>query len=168
MKNTRLVTWFPAFLFCVIFFALVAYDAGYRINISPSVPVGIWKIAGPVTKDGYVVVTAGDHPGYRLAAERGYLIDRMPMLKRVVGTKGDIISYDVTERALTVNGRYIFMTEILSKDTEGRPLPAASFPVSLEAGEAWLSSENIRGYDSRYFGPVSEDILRGVTPLWIF
>jgi type IV secretory pathway protease TraF len=60
------------------------------------------------------------------------------------------------------------MTEIISQDTEGRPLPKASFPVTLRKGEVWLSSENIRGYDSRYFGPVSEDVLRRAAPVWIF
>lgn len=159
---------FLAALFCVIFFSLAAYGAGYRINISPSVPTGIWKITDSVAKGGYVVVAASDHPGYRLAMERRYLSNHMPMLKRVVATTGDIVSYDATERAITVNGGFIFATEILSQDTEGRPLPVASFPASLGNGEAWLSSENIRGYDSRYFGPVSEDLLRGAVPVWLF
>jgi type IV secretory pathway protease TraF len=90
------------------------------------------------------------------------------MLKRVVAAEGDFVSYDEWERAITVNGRYMPMTEILSRDTEGRELPRPLFPALLKKGEAWLSSENIRGYDSRYFGPVSTDLLQRAEPLWIF
>jgi type IV secretory pathway protease TraF len=78
------------------------------------------------------------------------------------------VDYSEEEKAVTVNGEYVLMTEIISQDTEGRPLPGASFPVTLRKGEVWLSSENIRGYDSRYFGPVSEDVLRRAVPVWIF
>jgi conjugative transfer signal peptidase TraF len=144
----------------------------YRVNLSPSVPTGIWKISGSEesgdVKNRYVVVRASDHPGYLLAVERGYLHDLTPLLKRVVATEGDLVSYDEGERAVTVNGEYVPMTEILSRDTEGRELPRASFPTVLKKGEAWLSSENIRGYDSRYFGPVSTDLLQKATSVWIF
>jgi type IV secretory pathway protease TraF len=90
------------------------------------------------------------------------------MLKRVVAVEGDFVSYDRQERSVTVNGGYVLMTEILSQDTEGRPMSSAFFPVWLQDRQVWLSSENIRGYDSRYFGPVSSDILRKATPVWIF
>jgi conjugative transfer signal peptidase TraF len=145
------------------------YHAGYRINLSPSVPAGIWRIReGGHARGDYVVVSPSNHLGYRLAVERGYLPEFSPMLKRVVAAEGDVVDYDEEERAVTVNGEYIMMTEILSRDTEGRVLPKTLFPVKLRRGEAWLSSENIRGYDSRYFGPVSEDILQRAVPVWIF
>jgi conjugative transfer signal peptidase TraF len=145
------------------------YHAGYRINLSPSVPTGIWRIVeGDHEKGSYVAVSPSGHPGYRLAVERGYLPGFSPMLKRVAATEGDIVNYDEEEKAVTVNEEYIMMSEIISQDTEGRPLPRASFPAKLRSGQVWLSSENIRGYDSRYFGPVSEDILRKAAPFWIF
>jgi conjugative transfer signal peptidase TraF len=145
------------------------YHEGYRVNLSPSVPTGIWRIQDEGHKKGdYVVVSPSDHPGYKLAVERGYLPGFSPMLKRVVAAEGDIVSYDEDEKAVMVNGEYIMMTEIISQDTEGRPLPRASFPVTLKEGDVWLSSENIRGYDSRYFGPVSEDVLKKAEPVWIF
>jgi type IV secretory pathway protease TraF len=100
--------------------------------------------------------------------ERGYLNNFTPMLKRVVATEGDIVDYSEEERAVLINGNYLFMTEIFSEDTEGRTLPRASFPTLLKKGEVWLSSENIRGYDSRYFGPVSQDILQRAVLIWRF
>jgi conjugative transfer signal peptidase TraF len=160
----------------VVFFALAAHDRGYRVNLSPSVPRGIWKIANQPEepqRGGYAVVPndASDeskNPGYRMAAERGYLVTPMPMLKRIVAAAGDFVSYDRQENAVTVNGEYVPMTEILSRDTEGRSMPGALFPVRLRERQVWLSSENIRGYDSRYFGPVSSDILREAAPVWTF
>ena len=162
-------------LFCCVYismFAAWAYQSGFRINLSPSVPTGIWKIISRrydvESPDEYVVVSANDHWGYKLAMERGYLNNFSPMLKRVTATEADIVDYDEDERAVIVNGSYLFMTEIFSMDMEGRTLPKAWFPTLLKKGEAWLSSENIRGYDSRYFGPVSQDILQGAIPIWKF
>ena len=82
--------------------------------------------------------------------------------------EGDFVSYDRREKSVTVNGDYVLMTEILSQDTEGRPMRGAFFPARLKKSQVWLSYENIRGYDSRYFGPVSSDILRKATPVWTF
>jgi conjugative transfer signal peptidase TraF len=154
--------------------SLAAYGAGYRINLTPSVPRGLWKIGEFNTqleqpqKDDYVTVALDGNPGYQLAIERGYLVSPMHMLKRIVGVEGDFVSYDVYEKSVMVNGGYILMTEVLSQDTEGLPMPSAPFPTWIGNRQVWLSSENIRGYDSRYFGPVSSDVLRKATPVWVF
>ena len=176
LNPRRFAVLYTALALVVVFFSVAARSKGYRVNLSPSVPRGIWKVMeqpDESQKGSYVVVpnNADDeskNPGYRLAAERGYLVNPMPMLKRVVAVEGDFVSYDRQERSVTVNGGYVLMTEILSQDTEGRPMPSAFFPVRLQDRQVWLSSENIRGYDSRYFGPVSSDILRRATPVWIF
>ena len=163
------------FLLCCVYismFVVWAYQSGYRVNLSPCVPTGIWKIVSlrydVDSPDEYVVVSASDHWGYKLAMERGYLSNFSPMLKRVTASEADIVDYDEEERAVMVNGNYLFMTEIFSEDMEGRTLPRASFPALLKREEVWLSSESIRGYDSRYFGPVSKDVLQGAIPIWKF
>jgi conjugative transfer signal peptidase TraF len=160
-------------IFCVcvilcITSVFAAYGAGYRINVSPSVPAGIWRVGGEPAKGGYVTVAASEHMGYRLAVERKYLPEAKPMLKLLAAAEGDVISYDTREKAITVNGWHIVMTEIFESDTDGRPLPKAKFPLRLESGQVWVSSENVRGYDSRYFGPVSRDLLKNAVPVWIF
>jgi conjugative transfer signal peptidase TraF len=170
MNRTRkLAVFLLLFLAGAAGFGLRLYQAGYRINLSPSVPTGIWRVeAGRPEKDDYAAVSPSSHPGYGLAVERGYLPGFSPMLKRIIASEGDIIDYDEEEKSVTVNGEYVMMTEIMSEDTEGRSLPRASFPATLRKGEIWLSSENIRGYDSRYFGPVPADILQKAVPVWIF
>jgi conjugative transfer signal peptidase TraF len=172
-QKIAMVCFFVIFIFCL----WAGYGELFRINLSPSVPTGIWiterTMKNTSTQSGgirgrYVIVAPSAHPGYRLAVERGYLHELTPMLKRVVGVERDFVSYDEGEKAVTVNGEYLPMTEIFSRDTEGRPLPRASFPLVLKKEEAWLSSENIRGYDSRYFGPVSTDLLQEAEPFLIF
>jgi conjugative transfer signal peptidase TraF len=167
----RVALLYILFFLCVVFVSVTAYAAGIRINLSRSLPIGIWRVDGTSERsqrDCYVTVSPNGNPGYELALERGYLYSNSHMLKKIVAVEGDIVSYDVVERSVTVNGDHVFRTEILSQDTEGRPLPAAHYPVSLTERQVWLSSENIRGYDSRYFGPVSSDLLRKATPIWIF
>ena len=162
---------FYALLFMVIGFSgVVAYGAGYRYNSTPSVARGFWKIhdGTELQKGNYVLVCPKGNPGYDLALERKYVFEHAIMLKKVVAVEGDCVNYDVDEKAVTVNGEYIFMTEILSQDMEGRPLQGATFPIRLKKGQIWLSSEFIRGYDSRYFGPVSADILTKATPVWVY
>ena len=162
---------FYALLFLITAIGGVAtYGAGYRYNRTSSVARGVWKVHDKtkLQKNDYVFVSPKGNPGYELALQRKYMFEHAVMLKKIIALEGDHVSYDVDEKAVTVNGEYIFMTEILSQDTEGRPLQGATFPVFLKKGEIWLSSEFIRGYDSRYFGPVSADILTKATPVWIY
>jgi conjugative transfer signal peptidase TraF len=155
---------FALFIFC-------AWGLGYRINTSYSVPVGLWQIApvsGTARRGDYAVVPPEARPLRRFASERGYLRDEGSMLKKVAAAEGDAVDYDAAARSVTINGEPLFYTEILSEDSKGRPLRGAKFPVRLGKGEVWLSSENIRGYDSRYFGPVSADLLIKAVPVLLF
>jgi conjugative transfer signal peptidase TraF len=169
----RIALLYMLFLLCAVFVSVTAYATGIRINLSRSLPIGIWRVYGTPErlqkslKNCYVTVSPNGNPGYALALERGYLYSNSHMLKKIVAVEGDLVSYDIVEKSVTVNGDYVFRTEVLSQDTEGRPLPIAQYPVSLTARQVWLSSENIRGYDSRYFGPVSSELLRKATPIWI-
>jgi len=85
------------------------------VNLTPSLPRGIWKIEkhGELQKNNYVTVSPNGNPGYDLAFERGYVHQLSTMLKKVVAVEGDCVSYDVAEKAVTVNGEYVFYTEIL-------------------------------------------------------
>lgn len=146
-------------LFSVSIF--IIYGLGYRVNFTHSVPVGLWKLeGGAIFREGYVQVVANTQPWYLLGVERKYYQSGARLLKKVVALEGDIVDYGTTEKLLTVNGKLVPLTETASQDSAGRDMPQMSFPVRLGAGEAWLTSENKRGYDSRYFGPVSLDLLQ--------
>jgi len=146
-------------LFSVSIF--IIYGLGYRVNFTHSVPIGLWRIdGGEVHREGYAQVAANTQPWYLLGVKRKYYQSGARLLKKVVALEGDIVDYDSTEKLLTVNGKFVPLTETVSRDSAGRNMPQMSFPVRLGAREAWLASENKRGYDSRYFGPVSLDLLR--------
>ena len=84
------------------------------------------------------------------------------------GSRADVVA--VSGAGITVNGRSVQGTAQLSRDSAGLPLqsvPAGAYPVA--PGEVWLlSGHDPRSFDSRYFGPVPESSIQGVTrPLMV-
>jgi len=150
-------------LFSVSIF--IIHGLGYRVNFTHSVPVGLWKLEnGAILREGYVQVETNPQAWYLLGVERKYYRPGARLLKKVVALEGDIVDYDTTEKIVIVivivNGKVVPLSEVASRDGMGRAMPSMTFPVRLKPGEAWLASENKRGYDSRYFGPVSLDLLQ--------
>lgn len=141
---------------------LAAYGLGFRWNYSWSVPIGLWRLEDRriIRRGDYVQVSPNASVWYRLGVEREYYREGAYLLKKVVAIEADLVSYDLAEKSLTVGGAFIPISEIRSRDVMGRAMPSPQFPVRLKHGEAWLSSDNERGYDSRYFGPVSLELLR--------
>ncbi|WP_057380176.1 S26 family signal peptidase [Pseudomonas aeruginosa] len=99
-----------------------------------------------------------------LAAQRGYLSTRIPLLKRV----GAIAPQEVciTGRVVRIDG--VPSAAVLSADRRGRPLPSLPQCRRLRPGELFLLSvTNPASFDSRYFGPVSAAAVIGVArPVW--
>ena len=140
---------------------LAAYALGFRWNYSGSVPMGLWRLEDrEIQRGDYVQVSPNASAWYRLGVEREYYRDGAYLLKQVIALEGDGISYDVAEKSVTVGSALIPISEIRSKDVAGRAMPSPQFPVRLKHNEAWLASDNERGYDSRYFGPVSLELLQ--------
>ncbi len=140
---------------------VVAYGLGFRWNFTHSVPTGLWRLEdGAIQRGDYVQVSPNDLPWYRFGVEREYYRDEAPLLKKVVALEGDVVSLDALQHNVTVDGVHVSLSEWRSRDIAGRVMPSPSFPTRLKPGEAWLASENERGYDSRYFGPVPTRLLR--------
>jgi conjugative transfer signal peptidase TraF len=146
----------------IVFFALavVGYATGMRVNLSGSIPPGLYRIdRGPIVR-GAIVLACLPPMTSRFARDRGYVPSgacddgRAPVGKTVGAVAGDTV--DVTERGVAVNGRLLPNTAALSKDSEGRPLPAMRIrrhvvPIS----EVWLlSTYSARSFDSRYYGGI--------------
>jgi conjugative transfer signal peptidase TraF len=172
MKIHRVKIFWGFFLLGFFFFPLCVFRAGYRFNNSASVPVGIWKIdpvPGNAQKDGYAVLPPEAQPAHRFAVERGYFDKGQSLLKKIAAVAGDLVDYDPESASVTVNGQPLPYSSILSADSAGLPIiQSTKFPVRLAKGEIWLSSENIRGFDSRYFGPVSADFAVRAVPVFLF
>ena len=152
--------------------------AGFRINETPSAPVGLWRVTpveGPPTRGAYVSFCPPDTPIFRLAKDRGYIAKGacasglQPLLKSVAAVAGDQVVLD--ENGFWVNGHLVSNSRVKIQDKRGRPMPTLSFYSTIvPEGEVWLvSSSHASSFDSRYFGPVATSEIEGVAkPVRVF
>ena len=100
-----------------------------------------------------------------LAAQRGYLPTRIPLLKRV----GAVAPQEVCIADGKVHIDGVPSAAVLSADRWGRPLPSWQQCHRLRHGELFLLSvTNPASFDSRYFGPVSAaDVIGVARPVWL-
>ncbi|RIV66932.1 S26 family signal peptidase [Burkholderia pseudomallei] len=143
-------------------------------NPSDSVAVGWYRIdpfdprtaslPRPLSVDSIVLVPLPAKAA-ALAAQRGYLPTRVPLLKRI----GAIAPQEVciVGRSVRIDG--VPVAAALAADRFGRPLPSWQQCRRLEPGELFLlSTTNPASFDSRYFGPVSASTVIGVAhPVWL-
>ncbi|MFL6959463.1 S26 family signal peptidase [Nocardiopsis yanglingensis] len=143
-------------------------------NPSDSVAVGWYRIEPfshraaslphPLSVDSIVLVPLPAEAA-ALAAQRGYLPTRVPLLKRV----GAVSPQEVCMAGGIVRIDGVPAAAVLLSDRLGRPLPSWHQCRRLEPGELFLlSATNPASFDSRYFGPVSAATVIGVAyPLWL-
>ena len=144
-----------------------------RLTYSPSdsVAVGWYRIdpltaslPRPLSVDSIVLVPLPTRAAM-LAAQRGYLPTRVPLLKRV----GAVAPQHVCIVAGQVRIDGVPSAAVLPADRLGRALPSLQLCRRLEPGELFLLSvTNPASFDSRYFGPVSASAVIGVAhPVWL-
>lgn len=144
---------------------------GLRLNLSSSLPVGLYLITADSRAN--LVEFCPAEPFATLALrrsyrERGVCMDGgAPLLKPVVAKAGDLV--ELSRGGISVNGVLSPNTAPLSKDTKGRVLeawPAGRYRVG--PGTVWVSSSyDARSFDSRYFGPIcATEILHRLRPLF--
>jgi conjugative transfer signal peptidase TraF len=158
-------------------FVLCAHAVGLRINESPSLPIGVWRISPlrhEVRRDDIVSFCPPDIGVFREAYRRGYLGSGQceggyePLLKPIAAIEGDHLTR--TKEGIRINGRLVANSKSLPRDRSGRPLPSAGAnDVIVAKGEVWvISSYNPLSFDSRYFGPVPVSNIEGTArPLFV-
>lgn len=134
-------------------------------NASASAPVGLYRVLPANAVRGDLVLVRTPCSARKLAAERGYLPQNVPLVKRVAAQGGDVVC--AAANVIFVNGRVV--AERLARDRRGRPLPGWSGCQTLEPDDVFLLMENVTAsFDGRYFGPVSRAAIIGrLAPLWI-
>ena len=142
------------------------HAAGFYVNTTASAPSGLWRVAKidpqaiqrgsmvSICPPAVLVVeamrdTGGLHTGDCEATETA------PLLKPAVAVPGDVVA--VGAEGIAVNG--ILLPN--SRPMPGMPAyPSGSYRV--QPGQIWaVSSYSAGSFDSRYFGPVPLENLRG-------
>lgn len=140
---------------------LLAHGSGLRVNPTPSLPKGVYRITpgqGLTKGDLVSFCLQGDFAD--LAKERGYLQagscenGLCPLLKRLAGLPGDYIQAgSLVVRAV---------------DSQGRPMPSVPLPGVIPSGMALVLADHEGSFDSRYFGLVPLESLQRVEPVFVF
>ncbi|MBX5042983.1 conjugative transfer signal peptidase TraF [Rhizobium lentis] len=132
---------------------------GYRINLTPSEPLGVWRIVPlhrPVAVNDLVFICPPATAEMREARARGYFRsgfcpgDVAPLIKTVIAVAGQNAEIGAS---VSVDGRVVVSSSLTLRDGKGRPL--TPFPSGIvPQGYVFLHSSFPGSYDSRYFGPV--------------
>jgi len=139
-------------------------------NPSDSVAVGWYRVDPPPNRldgleVGNIVLTTLPPDAAALAAQRGYLPLRVPLLKRVGAVAPQHVC--IVDGQLRIDG--VPVAAVLPADRLDRPLPSWRPCRPLADGELFLLSvTSPASFDSRYFGPVSTSAVIGVAhPIWL-
>ncbi|MGO6984212.1 conjugative transfer signal peptidase TraF [Rhizobium leguminosarum] len=142
-----------------ILLVVTAVAGGYRINLTPSEPLGVWRIIPlhrPAAVDDLLFICPPETAAMRAARARGYLRSGScpsgvaPLIKTVIAVAGQHVEIGVI---VSVDGRGVSSSSLALRDGKGRPL--TPFPNGIvPPGYVFLHSAFPGSYDSRYFGPV--------------
>ncbi|MBB5577043.1 conjugative transfer signal peptidase TraF [Rhizobium paranaense] len=136
-----------------------AMTGGYRINLTPSEPLGLWRIAAldrAVSAGDLVFICPPQAPVMHEARRRGYLRSGTcpggvaPLIKTVIAVPGQHVDIGA---GVTIDGHAIPFSDLVRRDGKGRPMVPYSGGV-VPAQSVFLHSPFRSSYDSRYFGPL--------------
>jgi conjugative transfer signal peptidase TraF len=164
-RRPRAVLALTLFGLGLIGLAALARPAPWLVwNASASVPIGLYRVLPGKPIRGDLVLVRTPSSVRQLAAERGYLPQNVPLVKRVAALDGDIVC--ATDDVISVNGRVV--AERLARDRLDRPLSAWTGCQILEPNDVFLLMEDVSdSFDGRYFGPVRQAAIIGrLAPLW--
>jgi conjugative transfer signal peptidase TraF len=165
-RRPRAVLALTLFGLGLIGLATLARPAPWLVwNASASAPIGLYRVLPDKPVRGDLVLVRTPSSVRQLAAERGYLPQNVPLVKRVAALDGDIVC--AADDVISVNGRVV--AERLARDRLGRSLPAWSGCHLLDDGEVFLLMEGAsNSFDGRYFGQIPTAAIIGrLEPLWI-
>ncbi len=143
----------------------------FRIGLTPSnssCAEGIYRLVDAPTGRGELAAACLPVNAEQEGLMRGYLADGdcpgggEPVLKVIGGLRGDEV--DVEAGWVAVNGKRLANSATLTRDSAGRPLTHVVWGKRrVGAEEVWLFGlNNRRSWDSRYFGPIPLQAIRGV------
>ena len=160
-RGWTITTAAAASLFAGSFTAVAVLDPLPRViwNASASAPLGLYRIEperDPAV--GALVAVAPPVPLARWLAARGYLGERVPLLKHVAAKTGQRVCR--IGAVVSVDARPVAFA--LARDGRGRSLPVWQGCRKLLPGELlMLNADHADSMDGRYFGPLPASTVLG-------
>lgn len=174
MRKRRVLLFLTGSAVIISTLAAAAFTGGYRLNLTPSEPLGLWRIEQlqrPVATSDLVFLCPPTTTVFEEARRRGYLRRGpcpggvAPLIKTVVALPGQRV--EITDHVL-IDGRPVPASSVRERDGDGRALtshPGGPVPPH----HLFLHSPFTSSYDSRYFGPVPDSGLLGLArPVFTF
>ncbi|TAU61484.1 conjugative transfer signal peptidase TraF [Rhizobium ruizarguesonis] len=174
MRKRRVLLFLTGSAVIISTLAAAAFTGGYRLNLTPSEPLGLWrieKLQRPVAIGDLVFLCPPMTAVFAEAWRRGYLRRGMcvggfaPLIKTVAALPGQRV--EITDHVL-IDDRSIPASSVSGTDGEGRLLLPDSGGV-VPPRHLFVHSSFASSYDSRYFGPVPDSGLLGLArPVFTF
>ena len=152
---------------------MVAYSAGIRFTLTPSMPIGFYRLVDEPLAKGTIVTFCPPAWAADFALKRGYLHrgscdgGTESLGKYILAVPGDTLV--ARPEGLTLNGEAILGSAIYYRDRLGRELMHIPFGQHIVGSDSLFlfSGLHPRSFDSRYFGPVPRSsIISAARPLW--
>ena len=131
------------------------------IQVTPSMPRGVyWLDASREIARGDIIVFEAPAQARKLISERDWwkLSVGYFLMKPVVARKADRVT--VSSRGLFINGAFFGAVDRF--DSKGLPLPLRELDTVLSESEYFTASSYEHSFDSRYFGLIRREAIKGV------
>jgi conjugative transfer signal peptidase TraF len=147
--------------------------SGLWLNTSPSLPLGLYRVASAPPAVGADVIVCLPLTLGRAARDREYLGPgpcpggAARLGKTIAATAGAVV--DVRADGVWIDGHRVPESVPLARDRAGRPLARqADGPHRVPPGMVFLlATHHPRSWDSRYYGPIpSTAVLAVVRRIW--
>lgn len=153
--NMREFYWRRFALLLGVALVVMFIESHLVVPATPSIRYhALWIAPGEIEKDDYANVVI-----------RSEVIDKddaVKLTKRVACVAGEYLKYENGQHYC--NGKWLGRT--LQRTRDGLPLTAFVYDGPIPAGKVYLAGENVRSFDSRYFGLVDVASLTRVKPLF--
>lgn len=152
----------PAAFFGV--FSILVPEPPFLVNWTPSVSPGLYRRIGDLPRIGDYVAIRPIGDGFAALARIGLALPDRPILKPVLAGPGALVCFR--------NGAFHMgehtVIPVVRRTSNGARLPIWRECRRLHEGEYFVHSDRIpNSLDSRYFGPVTADMIIGAyTLLW--
>ena len=154
----------------------VVWACGYRVNVTSSLPLGLYRLTDERPQRGSIVFFCLESERFiKLARVREYAGPGTcpgalrALGKEVYGLPGDLVSIGA-DGLISINHQIIPGSAARDVDSKGRPMPKPELTAGIiPAGQALTLSLHHQGsFDGRYFGLVSLHSLRQTRPVLTF